>query len=151
MQRDDQRVVAERYVDEGETVSANTPLLKIVTLHPITAVIFVTEKEYAGLRTEQRVELVTDAYQERSFSGVIRRIAPVFREATRQARIDHLPPIKQDHAIWPQPGQSPAAFAIPGDGDGCPAGWVWQRPVSAGQRRPGRPSSHPKSKRRDRG
>lgn len=85
---DTQRLVAERYVDEGETVSANTPLLKIVKLDPITAVIFVTEKEYAGLQTGQLVSLVTDAYPDRVFSGAIERIAPVFREATRQARIE---------------------------------------------------------------
>lgn len=83
-----QRVVAERYVDEGETVSANTPLLKIVKLDPIIAVIFVTEKEYASLKSGQRVSLTTDAYPDMHFPGVIRRIAPVFREATRQARVE---------------------------------------------------------------
>jgi len=85
---DGQRVVAERYVDQGETVSANTPLLKIVKLDPITAVIHVTEKEYAGLHAGQPVDLETDAYPGRTFSGTIARIAPVFREATRQARIE---------------------------------------------------------------
>jgi len=85
---DEHRLVAERYVDEGENVSANTPLLKIVRLNPITAVIFVTEKEYAGLQIGQQVSLVTDAYTDRVFSGVIKRIAPVFRESTRQARIE---------------------------------------------------------------
>ncbi|MCB1759910.1 MAG: efflux RND transporter periplasmic adaptor subunit [Gammaproteobacteria bacterium] len=82
------RVVAERYVDEGENVSANTPLLKIVSLNPITAVIHVTEQEYAGLRVGQQVALVTDAYPKQDFFGVIARIAPVFREVTRQARIE---------------------------------------------------------------
>jgi RND family efflux transporter MFP subunit len=83
-----QRLVAERYVDEGETVSANTPLLKIVALDPVTAVIFVTEKEYSGLKIGQQASLTTDAFRDRAFSGVIKRIAPVFREATRQARIE---------------------------------------------------------------
>jgi len=36
------RIVAERYVDEGTTVSANEPLLRIVQLDPIVAVISVT-------------------------------------------------------------------------------------------------------------
>lgn len=82
------RLVAERYVDEGENVSANTPLLKIVKLNPIIAVIFVTEKEYAGLQAGQPVSLVTDAYPGSEFSGAVARIAPVFREATRQARVE---------------------------------------------------------------
>jgi len=84
----EQRIVAERYVDEGENVTANTPLLKIVKLRPITAVIYVTEKDYAGLQNSQQVSLVTDAYPGQVFSGVIKRIAPVFREATRQARVE---------------------------------------------------------------
>ncbi|MGD2187811.1 MAG: efflux RND transporter periplasmic adaptor subunit, partial [Desulfobacterales bacterium] len=35
----DRRVVAERYVDEGQTVAANAPLLLIVELHPIVGVV----------------------------------------------------------------------------------------------------------------
>jgi len=82
------RVVAERFVDEGDTVSANTPLLSIVSLDPITGVIFVTEKDYARLRPGQPVILTTDAYTGEQFPGKIARIAPVFRQAVRQARVD---------------------------------------------------------------
>ncbi len=85
---DMQRLVAERFIDEGETVNASTPLLKIVKLDPITAAFFVTEKEYAGLLKGQRVLLVTDAYPDDSFTGVIERISPVFQEESRQARIE---------------------------------------------------------------
>jgi RND family efflux transporter MFP subunit len=84
----DRRVVAERYVDEGETVSANTPLLRIVELDPITAVFSVTERDYGLLRVGQPVSLGTDAFPGERFDGAIQRIAPVFREATRQARIE---------------------------------------------------------------
>lgn len=82
------RVVAERYVDEGETVSANAPLLRIVELDPITAVFFVTERDYAQLRAGQRATLSTDAFPGEAFEATIERIAPVFREATRQARVE---------------------------------------------------------------
>lgn len=85
---DDRRVVAERYVDEGETVSANAPLLRIVELDPITAVFFVTERDYALLQPGQSAVLSTDAYPDESFQGRITRIAPVFRESTRQARVE---------------------------------------------------------------
>lgn len=84
----DYRVVAERYVDEGETVSANTPLLRIVELDPISAVFFVTERDYARLQTGQSARLATDAYADETFTGAIERIAPVFRENTRQARVE---------------------------------------------------------------
>jgi RND family efflux transporter MFP subunit len=84
----EQRVVAERYVDEGQTVAANAPLLLIVELHPIVGVVFVTERDYARLNPGQLVSLTTDAYPDERFAGRIDRIAPVFRKNTRQARIE---------------------------------------------------------------
>lgn len=83
-----QRVVAERFVDEGETVSANAPLLSIVELNPITGVIFVAERDYARLRPGQPISLTTDAYPGERFGGQIDRIAPVFRQTSRQARVE---------------------------------------------------------------
>jgi RND family efflux transporter MFP subunit len=82
------RVVAERYMDEGQTVAANAPLLLIVELNPIVGVVFVTERDYAHLNAGQQVSLTTDAYPGESFTGRIDRIAPVFRKSTRQARIE---------------------------------------------------------------
>ena len=85
---DERRVVAERYVDEGDTVAANAPLLSIVELDPITGVIFVAEKDYAYLRPGLGVELTTDAYPGERFPGRIERIAPIFKESSRQARVE---------------------------------------------------------------
>jgi RND family efflux transporter MFP subunit len=85
---DEDRVVAERYVDEGQTVAANAPLLMIVELNPIVGVVFVTERDYANLKSGQLVSLTTDAYPGEQFTGRIDRIAPVFRKSTRQARIE---------------------------------------------------------------
>lgn len=85
---DDRRVLAERYVDEGETVSAGQKLLSIVELDPLTGVIFVTEKDYTGLQIGQSALLFTDAFPGKRFDGHIERIAPVFRETSRQARIE---------------------------------------------------------------
>jgi RND family efflux transporter MFP subunit len=83
----DTRVVAERYVDEGQTVAANAPLLLIVELDPIVGVVFVTEKEYARLQPGQTIVLTTDAFPGEQYTGRIDRIAPIFRQATRQARV----------------------------------------------------------------
>lgn len=85
---DASRVVAERYVDEGQTVTANTPLLQIVDIDPLSGVFFVTEKDYANLRIGQSVDVRTDAYPAEIFTGSIERIAPVFRENSRQARVE---------------------------------------------------------------
>lgn len=85
---DERRVVAERYLDEGQTVAANAPLLLIVELNPIIGVVFVTERDYARLKPGQPVALTTDAYPGERFSGRIVRIAPIFRKTTRQARVE---------------------------------------------------------------
>jgi len=84
----DYRVVAERFANEGGTVSANAPLLLIVELDPITGVMSVTEKDYVRMRTGQIGTLTTDAYPGETFEGRIDRIAPVFQQATRQARVE---------------------------------------------------------------
>jgi RND family efflux transporter MFP subunit len=86
--RHEHRVVAKRFVDAGETVATNAPLLSIVELNPITGVIFVAERDYGRLRPGQPTSLTTDAYPGESFQGRIDRIAPVFRQATRQARVE---------------------------------------------------------------
>lgn len=85
---DPERAVAERLVDEGVTVSANTPLLRIVELDPVTAVFFVTERDYGLLNPNQEAVLRTDAYPDETFAARIVRIAPVFRESVRQARVE---------------------------------------------------------------
>ena len=82
------RLVAERYVDEGQTVAANAPLLLIVELDPIIGVVFITERDYARLKPGQLISLKTDAYPGERYPGRIERIAPVFRKSTRQARIE---------------------------------------------------------------
>jgi RND family efflux transporter MFP subunit len=84
----DSRQVAERYLDEGGTVAANAPLLRIVELDPLIAVFFVTERDYALLHAGQRATLSTDTYPDELFPGEIARIAPVFRSSTRQARVE---------------------------------------------------------------
>ncbi|MBW2451015.1 MAG: efflux RND transporter periplasmic adaptor subunit [Deltaproteobacteria bacterium] len=97
---DSQKVVAERYVDPGDTVSANTPLLRIVELDPITGVIFVSERDYAQLSPGQDVILTTDAYPNEEFKGQIERIAPIFKQETRQARVE-LKVANPDHRLKP--------------------------------------------------
>jgi RND family efflux transporter MFP subunit len=84
----DTRFMAEKFVTEGDTVSANTPLVSIVELDPLLAVLFVTEKDYGRLEIGQPAELSTDAFPGRFFQGQIARISPVFKTQTRQARVE---------------------------------------------------------------
>jgi RND family efflux transporter MFP subunit len=59
-----------------------------VEIDPITGVFFVTERDYGRLAEGQTVDLATDAYPGETFDGRITRIAPVFKETTRQARVE---------------------------------------------------------------
>jgi RND family efflux transporter MFP subunit len=85
---DARRLVAQRHVEEGDTVAANAPLLTIVELDPITAVIHLTGRDYGRVQAGQPVTLTTDAYPSLTFTGRVERVAPVFREASRQARAE---------------------------------------------------------------
>lgn len=87
---DDQRIVAERYVDPGDTISANTPLVSILEIDPIVGVITVTENDYGKMRIGQPAALATDAFPGRTFEAKVNRIAPMFRQASRQARVELL-------------------------------------------------------------
>ncbi len=80
--------VAERHVDEGEMLAANTPLLTVVDLARMTAVIHVIERDYAAMHPGLVVELETDAYPGRRFAGTVARIAPALQAGSRQARVE---------------------------------------------------------------
>lgn len=97
---DDERTVAQRYADEGNTVAANTPLFSIVELDPVIAVIQVTEKDYPLINLGQEATLQSDAFPGRTFSGTVLRISPIFQETSRQARIEVKVP-NPDHMLKP--------------------------------------------------
>ncbi|MGA1844257.1 MAG: efflux RND transporter periplasmic adaptor subunit [bacterium] len=85
---DGNRVVGERFVDEGAMLSANAPIVSIYDISSLTAVIFVIERDYPKVQVGQDALLTTDAYPQRTFAGRIIRVAPVLKEASRQARVE---------------------------------------------------------------
>jgi RND family efflux transporter MFP subunit len=85
---DHERLVAERFADEGTILSANSPILALVEPDPLRAVVFVTERDYARLQPGQAASLVTEAYPDEIFAGTVSRLAPEFRETSRQARVE---------------------------------------------------------------
>ncbi|HEX5136948.1 MAG TPA: efflux RND transporter periplasmic adaptor subunit [Planctomycetota bacterium] len=82
------RVVAERYVDEGATLAAGAPILSVLEAEPLVAEVNVAEKDYPRLRVGQAAAVTTDAHPGDVFQGTVVRLAPFFREASRQARIE---------------------------------------------------------------
>ncbi|HOP61497.1 MAG TPA: efflux RND transporter periplasmic adaptor subunit, partial [Candidatus Saccharicenans sp.] len=84
----DIRYVGERYADEGALLSANTPIISIVELQPITAVIYATDKEYFRIKVGQEVTITSGVFPDQVFRGRVTRVAPLLKETTRQARIE---------------------------------------------------------------
>jgi RND family efflux transporter MFP subunit len=84
----DARFVGERFVNPGAMLSSNTAILSVIELHPITAVIHVTEKDYFRLKTEQPVLLSSGAFPGKDFQGRVARVAPLLKETSREARVE---------------------------------------------------------------
>ncbi len=97
---DAQRVVGERTINPGDTVAANTPLLSIVAIEPLTAVIQVPQDVYATLSIGQSARVRTAGAQGKSYPGEVTRIAPVFDPASRRARVELTVP-NPEHELAP--------------------------------------------------
>ncbi|MES1950859.1 RND family efflux transporter MFP subunit [Salinisphaera sp. S4-8] len=82
------RQIGERMVEPGDTVAANTPLLRIVATRALTAVIQVPEALYPELAVGQHAQLRIAGADDAAFEAEIARIAPVFDPETRRARVE---------------------------------------------------------------
>ena len=82
------RVVGERFVDVGELLQVNQSIVSILENNPLTAVVYVIERDYPKVTIGQQAIVTTDAYPGRTFTGSITRIAPLLKESSRQARLE---------------------------------------------------------------
>jgi len=85
---DEARVVGERFVDEGTLLQANQPIVSVLENEPLTAVVYVVERDYPKVSVGQSANITTDAYPDKTFNGSIVRIAPLLKESSRQARVE---------------------------------------------------------------
>ncbi len=83
-----ERLVGERFVDQGALLSANSQIISVIELQPITAVIYATDKEYFRIQAGQGVAVTSTAFPSRTFAGRVTRIAPLLKETSRQARVE---------------------------------------------------------------
>jgi RND family efflux transporter MFP subunit len=96
----DIRAVGERFVDEGALLQANQPIVSILQNDPLTAVVYVVEKDYPKVHVGQQAIVSTDAYPDKTFTGGIVRIAPLLKETSRQARVE-IEIANTDHLLKP--------------------------------------------------
>jgi RND family efflux transporter MFP subunit len=82
------RVVGERYVDEGAMLAPNMPIVSILDIGTLIAVINVIERDYPKIQPGLEALIKTDAFPGQTFSGKVVRIAPLLMEKSREARIE---------------------------------------------------------------
>ena len=82
-------VVAELYAWKGDLINANQDLLRLVSRGRFV-IMELTEEDYFGVRDEQSVTLRLASYPDRTFSGVVTRLADVANanNKTRNVIID---------------------------------------------------------------
>jgi len=83
-----ERVVGERFVHEGAMLGANSPIVSVLDLSTVKAVVHVVERDYSRLSPGHNAVVKVDAFPGREFRGRIERVAPVLKEASRQARVE---------------------------------------------------------------
>lgn len=129
---DRQRIVSERHVDVGSILQSGTAVLTLVDINPLRAIINVPERDYRRLAVGQPVRILTDAWPGDVFTGSIARLAPVFRETSRQARVE----IHVDNAdLRLRPGMFVRSEIVIGEREqvaAIPAAAVVQRDNQAG-------------------
>ncbi len=82
------RFVARQHVDEGANIAANTPVVTLVDLSLLRAVINVAERDYVFLKIGQQANISVDSIADKTFLGTVVRLAPIFDETSRQARVE---------------------------------------------------------------
>ena len=82
------RFVAERLLDEGAMITANTPIISVIDITNLTAVIDVVERDYFKIKQGMEVEVLPSAIPNATFTAKVTRIAPMLDEVSRQARIE---------------------------------------------------------------
>lgn len=83
-----ERVVGERFVEEGTLLSPGQAMVSVIDLDDLDAAVTVIERDYARISKGQAATVSTDAFPGETFSGVVRLIAPLLQESSRQARVE---------------------------------------------------------------
>ena len=82
------RFVAERLLDEGAMITANTPIISVIDITNLTVVIDVVERDYFKIKLGMDAEIIPTALSDKIYHAKVKRIAPMLDEVSRQARIE---------------------------------------------------------------
>ena len=84
--------VQKRFVNMGELVKTQMPVMAIVRLDPLKVTAEIPEKMAPWIHAGQDVDLKVDAYQDRTFAGKVSRLSPAVNTATRAFPFEALVP-----------------------------------------------------------
>lgn len=96
--------VLNRYVEEGDAVSVNEPLIRIADINRLVARVGIPERDYVFLEEGQSVELQIDAYPGTSLSGTIQRLYPSSNENSRLFTVEVTIPTTTESGRIIRPG-----------------------------------------------
>ena len=82
-----ERVVGERFAEQGALLRANDPIVSILDVERLIASVYVTEAAYTRVQVGQRVTISTDSLPGGPAEGRVVRIAPFLQESSRQAEV----------------------------------------------------------------
>lgn len=85
-------VIGERFVNVGQYVAPQTPIVSLYTPDPLRLELTVPEANVGGLKPEQVVSFSVSAFEKERFQGTVRYIAPNVRPSTRDLIIEALCP-----------------------------------------------------------
>lgn len=80
--------IGERYVDEGQLLSANTPVVSVVGIQTVIIKANIIERDYGKIKAGQECKVEVDSYPGLTFTGKVSRIAPMLQENSRTAEME---------------------------------------------------------------
>lgn len=79
--------VSAKLADLGDLAKPDLPLMQIVDLDTVRTTVHIVEKDFQNVAVGQQAIVSVDAYPNRHFVGIVKRIAPVLDEQTRTAPV----------------------------------------------------------------
>ena len=92
--------VEKRLVNLGELVKQQMPVMAVVRVDPLKVIAEIPEKLAPWIHDGQAVQLLVDAYPDRTFTGKVSRISPAVNSVTRAFPFEALVP-NTDAALKP--------------------------------------------------
>jgi RND family efflux transporter MFP subunit len=84
------RIIAEKFIDEGNIININSPLVSIFDNNILKASVYISENDYFKISKNDRAIILNSMIPENQFEGYVYIIEPFLKENIRQGRIEIL-------------------------------------------------------------